>query len=291
MFDHRVKNRQQFTHASDQGEFGRFACGAQPFVESCDDRVTSTGNQGGHVECCTNSGPATPDYATASEGTAVTVERSDPGQCCNLFTVELPEFGELGQQGTANHRTDCGDASEQVLVFLPDWASTNALIEVLVGTPKFGLQPADVSSDTLCDGLRYCTEAVFFGDDHLSELPSTDNQCSQLEQGLIGQGAHSRTHSFGEAGQDHSIDSVSFGQLTSGFGKVSNLTGVNHHHGKFSTDQSTRQLMLDSTCSFEHDQSRVDFCQSCDQRLNTRFVIRNRFPFPRRSYSDVEGCF
>jgi hypothetical protein len=42
---------------------------------------------------------------------------------------------------------DAGNASEQVLVLLPDWALTDGLIEIFVGTPELGLKPADVSLD------------------------------------------------------------------------------------------------------------------------------------------------
>jgi hypothetical protein len=71
MFDHRIENRQQLSHAGDQGNLWSFACVTQPFVESSDPRITSAGNQGSHVERCPYVGSATPDSSTTSQATTI----------------------------------------------------------------------------------------------------------------------------------------------------------------------------------------------------------------------------
>src|ERR1043165_2870016 len=151
MFDHCIENGHQFAHARNERDLWSFPSIAQSFVESSNDSVTSAGNQGCHVEGCTYGGPTAPDSATSSQGSAVTVKRRDADQGCNLFTIELTEFGQIRQQRTANDRTDAGDTSEQVFVLLPDRALTNPLIEIFVGTPKFRFQPMDVRLDTFSD--------------------------------------------------------------------------------------------------------------------------------------------
>src|ERR1044071_1890422 len=264
MFDHSVENRQQFAHASDQRHLGSLTGVMQSFVESSDGSVTSAGNQGCHVEGCTYGGPTAPDSPTSSQGSAVTVKRRNADQGGNLFTIELSEFWQLRQQRTANDRTDAGDTSQQIFVFFADRALTDALIEIFVGTSKFRFQPTDVRFDTFSDRLGSCREAVSLGDDHLGELAPTGNQCAQFPKALIGQWAYRGTYCFGEAGQNHGIDGVSLGQLAGGFGKVSDLTRIDHHHAKLGTDQSASHVTLDSTCGFQHDQSRVNFSETVD---------------------------
>ena len=149
MFDHRIDNCQQFAHASDERKLWRLSCIAQPLVESSNDSIMSAVNQSCHVERCTYGGPTAPDRATPSKFTAVMVEWRDADQRCDLFTIELPEFRQFSQQRTANNRTDPRHASKQFFGLLPDGASTDALIEIFVGTPKLCFQPADVSIDTV----------------------------------------------------------------------------------------------------------------------------------------------
>src|SRR5262245_31423771 len=149
MFEHRVKNRQEFSHASNQGNLWSFACIAQPLVESANHSVASAGNQSGHVEDCPYSGPAAPDATMASQGAAVTIERRDTDQSRNLLTVELSEFWQLGDKATANHRTDAWHTPEKIFVLLPDWTLTDGLVEFFVGPVQLRFQPADVSVDAL----------------------------------------------------------------------------------------------------------------------------------------------
>src|SRR4029077_674670 len=112
MFDHRVKNGQQLSHTCDQGKLWSFTSVAQPLVESSDRSITSAGDQGCHVEDCVYGGSAAPKSATASEGSAVTVERRYADQGSNLFAIELSEFWQLGDQGAADNRTDTGNTLE-----------------------------------------------------------------------------------------------------------------------------------------------------------------------------------
>src|SRR5512144_230583 len=145
MFDHSVENGQQFAHASDQGDLGCFTRVTQSFVEDPHDRIMSARDQGCHVEDCPYAGSAAPDSSTTSQGTTIPIERCYADQRCNLFTVELSKFWQLGQKGTTNHRTDTGDTPEQVFVLLPDRALTDALVQIFVGSLQFCFQPADVS--------------------------------------------------------------------------------------------------------------------------------------------------
>src|SRR5262249_306340 len=133
MFDHRIQNRQQLSHASNQSELGCFAGTAQPLIESLDHNIAPAGNQSCHIEHCPYSSPAAPDRATTSQSAAVSIERRDTDQRSNLFTVEFSKFWQLGNKATTNHRTDAGHTPEKIFVFTPDRTLTDGLVQILVG--------------------------------------------------------------------------------------------------------------------------------------------------------------
>ena len=99
MFDHCIKDRQQFAHASNQSNLWSFPCVAQPSIESSDNSIASTGDQSRHVEDSPYASSAAPDGAPSSEGAAVSVERCDADQGSNLFAIKLSEFWQLADQG------------------------------------------------------------------------------------------------------------------------------------------------------------------------------------------------
>src|SRR5215470_2652542 len=112
MFDHRIENCQKLSHTSDQSDLWGFASITQPFVERLDHSITSTGNQSSHVKNCPDTSSAAPDGTTSAQGAAVAIEWRNSDQRSDLFTVEFSQFGQLGQQRTADDGTDTWDSSQ-----------------------------------------------------------------------------------------------------------------------------------------------------------------------------------
>ena len=77
MFDHRIKNCEQFAHAGDQGDFEQFALGRQTLVEVPNHGIASGSDQGGHVQSTAHRGSAAQDGAPTFERAAVAVEGGD----------------------------------------------------------------------------------------------------------------------------------------------------------------------------------------------------------------------
>ena len=240
MFDHRIENRQQFAHASDQGDLRGLAFLAQPFVEIADNRVSSASHQSRHVEHSPYGGAATPDPSPASESPTVAIERCYAHQRCDLFAVESSEFRQLSEKGTTDHWADTRDATQEILVFLPDRALTDALVEIFVGPVQLCFQPTDVSLDPFSDRFRSGAQSIFLRHHHLDELSSTGNERSQFQADLIGQGTQGRTYDFGEVGQHLGVDTGGLGQLSEGFSEVSDLPWIDHDDGELSTPPESR---------------------------------------------------
>src|SRR5215471_338703 len=291
MFDHRIENCQKLSHTSDQSDLWGFASITQPFVESSDQSITSAGNQSSHVKNCPYTSSAAPDGTTAAQGTAVAIEWCNADQSSDLFTVELSEFWQLGQQRTANDGTDTRDSSQQVFVLLPDGTLTNGLIQIVVSSAQFRFQPADMSIDAFSDAFGSCTEPVSLCHNHVGDLSPASNESAQFHGDLIRQRAQCRAYGFTEAGQHQSIDAISFGQLAGGFGEISDLPRVNDHHRELSTGQSTSQWAFDSASGFQHDQCGLEFFPTLDQSLDCDFVVSNRLALTRGTHCDIESCF
>ena len=132
MFNHRVKNRQQFAHASNQCNFGRFTSSTQSSVKFSDFQIAPTCHQCSHVERRTHRSPTTPNRATSSHHPAIPIQRRHTHQCSDLFSVELSQFRQLSEQRAADHGSDSRHTLEQVFLLAPDRALLDALIEFAV---------------------------------------------------------------------------------------------------------------------------------------------------------------
>jgi hypothetical protein len=161
----------------------------------------------------------------------------------------------------------------------------------MISSMEFFFEPVDVSVDPFSDRFRSAVEPVGFGHDHLGDLPSAGNQCAQFQSDLIGQGANCWTDRFGKTRQNQSIDPIGLGQLSSSFGEVSDLAGVDHDHGKLGAGQSTHDFAFEPTGSFHNDQGGTDLAKAFDQHFDPRPVVSQRFRFIGRPYRHIESFF
>ena len=291
MFDHRIKNREQLAHASDQGDFEQFALGRQTLVEVPNHGITSGSDQGGHVQSTAHRGSAAPDGAPTFERAAVAVEGGHTDERGNLFAIQGSKLRQLGEQGAAGDRTDALSTAQQLVVLFPDRALLDGSVELLVGALEFLFQPADMGVDAFCDGLGGHRQPVVLGRNHLEDLSSSRGERSEFQSHYIGQGAQLWTNHLSEVRQDSGIDAVGLGQLSGGFSEVSDLAWVDHDHRQIGTHQSARDLAFIATGRFKHDQGGLDLSQPFDQGLDAGLVVGKRFFLTSGADRDIELCF
>jgi hypothetical protein len=111
MFDHCVKDREQFAHAGNQSYLRRFAGVTQSSVEILDNRVTSTGDQRSHVQRGTNRRASALNGTAASKNPTIPIKRRHTHQGSDLFTIKLPQLRELGKQCATDHWPKCQEHS------------------------------------------------------------------------------------------------------------------------------------------------------------------------------------
>ena len=183
MFNHRVKNRQQFAHASDQRNFGRFTSSTQSSVKFSDFRIAPTRHQCSHIKRPTHRSPTTPNCATASHHSTIPIQRRHTYQCSDLLSVELSQLRQLSQQCAADDGSDSRHTLEQVFLLPPDRTLVDALIKLAINSIKLRLQPPDMRLNSFAYRFSAMSKPIGFGREHLGNLASPGDLRAELFAG------------------------------------------------------------------------------------------------------------
>jgi len=291
MFNHRVKNRQEFAHASDQCNFGRFTSSTQSSVKFSDVRIAPTRHQCSHVERRTHRSPTTPYCATSSHHPAIPIQRCHTHQCSDLFSVELSQFRQLSQQRAADDGSDSRHTLEQGFLLAPDRTLLDALIKLVINSIKLRLQPPDMRLNSFAHRFSAMSKPIGFGRKHLGNLASPGNLRAQLFAGRRRQSSQRGPHRFSKVSQNLGINLIGLGQPTGSFGKVTHLAGIDHYHRQLGGRQCSHDPTFYPTGGFHHKQSHSQSTQPSYQLPDLSLLIRDRFPTAARTHNDIERPF
>jgi transposase InsO family protein len=100
IFQHRIQNREQLTHAGNQSNLLPFSSRTKTPIEISNNRVVSSGDQRGHIEHGPYVWPATSNNTSTMHHATVTVKGRHPYQSGNLPPIESPKLRQLGDQST-----------------------------------------------------------------------------------------------------------------------------------------------------------------------------------------------
>ena len=237
MADHGVEDREELVHARGERQFFGFMQGEQALLEGSDQRITAGGHEGGHVQRGAHGRPATPDHALATLGATVLIEWRQSNQRSDVLVRDPAEFGQVGQQGRTEHRSNAGRRAEELVAVAPRRAGADASADLLIQVVDLPIEPRHVLADLCSDACRCSARAVLLSNAHLHQLPAASDQHRQFLRRGIWQRPHLRTNRLGEVGQDLGIDAVRFGQLAGGFGEVTRLPGIDCHYRQFCSSQ------------------------------------------------------
>jgi hypothetical protein len=201
-----------------------FSFCAQALIELANDWIVPSGGDGGHVKRGTDSGAAPADAAQTAQFSAVVVVGCQAGQCGGFAATERAEFRHLRQECMRGGRTDAGNGLEKVVFFLPDGAGFNGGIDVLVEIVKLSVESGEDAFDGLDDARRAGQfETVAFGGAQGDELRAASDQFGEDLRIGVRKRAHDRPNGVGEVSENGGVESVIFGELSGGFGKVADL--------------------------------------------------------------------
>src|SRR3954470_22031107 len=141
VLEDRVEDEQQLAHTGHQRYLLRLTAGAQSLVEFLDGRVEARGHQGSHVQNFSHSlSPAPYRCAMSAQRARVAVERSDTHQGRKLLGIKLSttQTRAAPPEGFSRARDLLypWHTAQQLLVLAPDGASSDRLVEIVIGARK-----------------------------------------------------------------------------------------------------------------------------------------------------------
>ena len=244
MFEHAVEDAEQLPHAGGKGQFLGLTSGTETLVEGLDNRVVPGRDQRPHVQRGPHPSSSTPHCALSSEGTAVSVERSNTHEAGDPPAVQRTQFRQLSQQGQRQYLTNTWDATQQIVLLAPQGTLPERVSQVGIQLGHVLLQPSYVALDLPSHRARSRMEPVLLRSNHRYQLPPPSQQCRQGLSLGVRQRPRRRFHCFSESGENTRIQPVSLGQLAGCTREVSNLAWIDHHHRQLRRCQRSRQRKL-----------------------------------------------
>ena len=223
----RVEDDEELSHTSGDDDLEWLTRLLKALGEFSDARIESPRGSGGHEEDGSHGGPTSPGHAFASEQSAVSIERCDTDECCDLFPIELSQFGKFGQESSGRRGTDTWYGLKQSGLSTPIIIRLDHLSD-LNGDPLdlVGQRLRDVMNALPCDGVLGLLLTVFFHGEEFDELTPPSDEGVQFPLFFRGWRSRSRPNLLGEQSQDSGIDPVGLGEFSEALGEVSGLTGI-----------------------------------------------------------------
>ncbi len=108
----------------------------QALIEAAQCWIALNGREGGHVKHGPDVRPASADPSLTSQLAAVTIERGQSAQGCDLSMGGCVQFRQLAEQGVHDAIADTGHGAQLVTQLLPVW-------DALERVAEFGIEPLE----------------------------------------------------------------------------------------------------------------------------------------------------
>ena len=291
MFEHAVEDAEQLPNAGGKGQFLGLTSGTETLVEGLDNRVVPGRDQRPHVQRGPHPSSSTPHCALSSEGTAVSVERSNTHEAGDPPAVQRTQFRQLSQQGQRQYLTNTWDATQQIVLLAPQGTLPERVSQVGIQLGHVLLQPSYVALDLPSHRARSRMEPVLLRSNHRYQLPPPSQQCRQGLSLGVRQRPRRRFHCFSESGENTRIQPVSLGQLAGCTREVSNLAWIDHHHRQLRRCQRSRQRKLQSSRRLKDHQGRSRLLKPSHQVTDSLLFVGYAPLLLTRPYRYVQPLF
>ena len=292
MFDDGVEDDEEFSHGGDQGhEFG-FSRVNESLIERFELSIVPDGHDGGHVEGLAEQSPSAAGGSLPSERAAVAVGGSDANESCDLFVVELSEFGKFADQGCGGGWSNAGHRAEQFGFGLQGLVVIDELLELLIDLVELPVVEfeglLDQSADVWFEGGG---QAVLFLNSHVLDLSASGGEIGDFLLDFWSWRGRPGVHAFGEESNAAGINGVGLGELTGGSGKVADLAGIHDGDGEMVLLESADELAFESAGRFKTDQAWPDVLEPNEEAVETCDGVFELLDFVGRGMRDVELAF
>ena len=177
-----VQYAEQFSHAGDESDFLLLSKVLKMVVVFFDDGVVLSGDEGGHVESGSNSGPSSPRGASTAPSSAVAVDGCDADEGGDLLPGAGAEFGQFRQEGECGLWSDAWHAAQQVVLLSPSGGFFNGVLQPLIDFFELLLQRIANCLDRLANELvGRLLEPILLHGEHSHELSPPGDLLLQIK--------------------------------------------------------------------------------------------------------------
>src|SRR5712692_37415 len=261
-------------------------------MEGANHGIVAASAECGHVEWLADVSAAAPDKAFATNGSGVCGEGSDAYEGGDLLSVELAEFGDLGQSCEAHDTADAGDALEQIVPGLPDRAGLHGFGETGFDILDLAFEPTDVTLNTpahlSCGGLL---ETILLFGEHGDELAPARHERIEGLCRIVGQGPDLRANAVAEQRQDQGIDLVGLGKLAGSSRELTDLARIHDDHRESGTTQGSREGDLETPGRLQDDQFGSQLLKARDEASRRLGLVGHMPNLSGGQKTHLELCF
>jgi hypothetical protein len=114
VFEHSIKNDQEFSHARHDDHLRLRAPSGQSFAEVVDHGIAASGAEWGHIEHTPHRNSAPLDTTGSSMVTVIVIKPCDAHQSGNRLAIEPSQLGQFGHERRTGHLGDSWGRREQL---------------------------------------------------------------------------------------------------------------------------------------------------------------------------------
>src|SRR6202000_3301620 len=224
-----VHENDEFAHDSGEGDFCGFAGLSEALIKLFEETIGMSSDQSGHVEGATYRGAATSDGTAALPLSAFSGMRSQSSQGRCLAPIQSTQFGQFGQDPQSGEGAHAGNGFEFLNTRLQARSLLAQFLELAFDVGHCAFEPAHQAL-----GLAsQCRQGESFdllalGDEDLQNLNPAANQFGKLLL-LLRAGCRGFGAQVGAViRKDRGVESIRFGALPKGAGKVPDAGGIKH---------------------------------------------------------------
>ena len=224
-----MEEGEEFSGGGNEGDFGRFAGGAQAGIKEAQLRMMTGGAQGAEVEDAAGFWTTAVRMTSSAKGAALVIARSQARKAAEALARAVAEFGQHGEQGGGADRSDTrrllqprgfGGPHGMSLEVLPD--ERLDLFEPLLQGREALLEVAPE------DGHSSHFAVLLFAPDELGELVAPADQGGQSFDPFGWRGRGRWGEQRADPRQHRAVERIVFREVTKPSGELPHAGGMEH---------------------------------------------------------------
>lgn len=241
-FEHSVESDEKLSHAGDLDDEVRFSRVFESFGERNENGVTPPGGEGRHIERRSDLGSSACDATSALEFPAIVVVGRESPECCDLGSVDGPQFGDFCEELVGGIFSDARYAAQNIAFRFPIIIGVEEIRDGLFDDFQLLVEQGDRLLNTLLwDFSAGGVLSIFLDRSQLDNLSSSGDEILQFLLVFRCFGSQHGSNDFGELRQVSGVNWICLGPMSEPFCEVASLSGIDDGHGEIRIDENADQ--------------------------------------------------